>query len=243
MTATLTAPWLLPTDETERLETLHRYADDSCLHEPVFDGFIDLAARIFNLPIAFISLVDADEVLYKANHCLPQFMRQPRTASICALTIRYNTPLLFSDLSQQAQHAQLTEAAALAVRANGVRFYASIPLRMPDQRPIGTLCLVGYQARSFGPDEQRVLGQLAELIEQTLVIREMCLASNWLGEEHWSRIQTTLTEGLWELAALVRYLLKRSGHRIPVPAEVLEPVSRRLAELHSNLTVHPGSLL
>lgn len=243
MTTILTAPWLLPTDETERLATLHRYTDASCLHEPVFDGVIDLAARIFNVPVAFISLVDADDVLYKANHGLPQLTHQPRGAAVCALTVRHNSPLIFSDLSQQSQHAQLTEAAALAVQASGVRFYASIPLRMPDQRPIGALCLVGYQARSFGPDEQRVLAQLAELIEQTLVIREMCLTNNWLGEEHWSRIQNTLTEGLWELAALLRYLLKRSGPQVPVPADVLEPISRRLAELHSNLAVHPGSLL
>jgi transcriptional regulator with GAF, ATPase, and Fis domain len=243
MTTTLTAPWLLPADETERLATLHRYADDSCLHEPVFDGVIDLAARIFNVPIAFISLINADEMLYKANHGLPQLARQPRAAAICALTVRHNSPIIFSDLAQQNQHAQLTEAAAQVVQENSIRFYASIPLRMPDQRPIGTLCLVGYQARSFGPAEQRVLEQLAELIEQTLVIREMCLATEWLGEEHWSRIQNTLTEGLWELAALVRYLLKRSGPQVPVPAEVLEPVARRLAELHANLAVHPGSLL
>lgn len=243
MTTLLTAPWLLPADETERLRTLNRYASPACLHEPVFDGFVDLAARIFNLPVAFISLVDADAVLYKANHGLPQLVHQPRAASICALTIRHNEFLVFTDLTQPAQHAQLTTAATEAVRASNVQFYASVPLRMPDLRPIGTLCLVGYHARLFGPDEQRVLEQLASLVEQTLVIRHICLVSSWLGEEHWSRIQTTLTEGLWELAALVRYLVKRAGLQVPVPAEVLEPVARRLAELHSTLAVHPGSLL
>ena len=243
MTTILTAPWLLPADEAERLVTLHRYADTSCLHEPVFDGFIDLAARIFNVPIAFIALVDADEVLYKHNNGLPQLARQPRAAAVCALTVRHNNALVFSDLAQQSQQAQLTEAAAQVIQDNRIRFYASVPLRMPDQRPIGTLCLVGYQPRPFGPEEQRVLEQLAQLVEQTLVIRQLCLATSWLGEEHWSRIQTTLTEDLWELAALVRYLAKRSGPQVPVPAEVLEPVARRLAALHSNLAVHPGSLL
>jgi len=243
MTTVLTTSWLLPPDETERLATLHRYADASCLHEPVVNGVIDLAVRIFNVPIAFVSLIDAENVLYKANNGLPQLARQPRQAAVCALTIQHNKPFIFSDLAQESQYSQLPEAAAVVIKHHGIRFYASTPLRMPDQHPIGTLCLLGYQARTLDTIEQRVLEQLAELIEQTLVIREMCLANNWLGEEHWSRIQTTLTEGLWELAALVRYLLKRAGLQVPVPADVLEPISRRLTELHSHLTVHPGSLL
>jgi hypothetical protein len=243
MTTVLTTSWLLPADEAERLATLHRYADASCLHEPVFNGVIDLAVRIFNVPIAFISLMNAHNMLYKTNHGLAQLAQQAREAAVCSLTIRHNRPFIFSDLAQESQHSQLPEAAALVIQKHGLRFYASLPLRMPDQRPIGTLCLLGYQARTLGTNELRVLEQLAELIEQTLVIREMCLATKWLGEEHWSRIQTTLTEGLWELAALVRYLLQRSGLQVPVPADVLEPISRRLAELHGHLTVHPGSLL
>jgi GAF domain-containing protein len=243
MTTMLTAPWLLPADEAARLQTLHLYAGPTCLYEPVFGGFIDLAALIFNLPVAFISLADADEMTYKTNLGLPQLEHQPRAASVCALTIRHNAPVLFTDLSQPAQLSRLTTAATQAVQEHGIKFYASIPLRMPNQCPIGTLCVVGFHARPFCAAEQQVLEQLAELVEQTLVIRQLCLASSWLGEEHWSRIQTTLTEGLWELAALVRYLLKRSGPQIPVPSEVLEPVSRRLTGLHSTLAVHPGSLL
>lgn len=243
MPTLLTTPWLLPSDENQRLATLRHYADDACLHEPVFNGFVDLATRIFNLPVSFIALVDADEVVHKANNGLPQLARRPRTASVCALVVRYNTPLVFTDLAQPSQHGQLTDAAALAVRALGLRFYAGMPLRMPDQSPIGTLCLVGYQPRPFGSDEQRVLEQLAELVQQTLIIRRMCLANNWLGEGHWSRIQATLTEGIWDLAALVRYLVQRSGAQSPVPASVLDPVSQRLAGLHRNLAVHPGSLL
>jgi hypothetical protein len=162
MTTLLAAPWLLPPDERERLDTLHRYATDSCLHEPVFDGFVDLAARIFSLPVAFISLVDADEITYKANHGLPQLLRQPRMSAICALTVRHNAPLLFTDLREPAQHSKLTAAALQAIHANNVQFYVSLPLRMPDQRPIGTFCLLGHHARAFSPPEQRVLEQLAE---------------------------------------------------------------------------------
>jgi hypothetical protein len=243
MPPTLTASWLLPPDETARLATLRRYADESCLHEPVITGFLDLAARIFNVPIAFLTLVDADEVVHKVNNGQPVLARRPRTGSICALVIRHNTSLVFTDLAEPAQRGQLTDAAALAVQALGIRFYAGFPLRMPDQRPIGTLCLIGYQARDFGPDEERILAQLAALVQQTMAIRQVCLASSWLGEGHWSRIQTTLTEGIWDLAALVRYLLQRSEAQVPMPAEVLEPVARRLAVLYSGLAMHPASLL
>lgn len=238
---TLTSPWLLPPDESERLHTLHRYTDAACLFEPVFDGFIDLAAQVFSLPLAFISLIDTDEVLYKTNHGLPHLIRSPRAAAVCALTIRYNTPTIFTDLTHQMQQSRLTTAAALAVQESGVQFCASIPLRMPDQRPIGTLCVAGYQARPFGAEEQQVLEQLAGLVEQTLIIRQMCLASSWLGEGHWACIQNTLAEDLWELAALVRYLLKRSGSQIPVPDDALTPLARRLTQLRSRLAIYSGS--
>lgn len=243
MSTLLTASWLLPSDETERLGTLHRYAQPTCLHEPMCEGVLDLAARIFGLPVALFSLVDADEVVYKSNQGIPQLVCHARTEAICALTIRHNEPLIFTDLAQPAQYSSLPAAIAATVQAYGLRFYAGLPVRMPDQRPIGALCLVGYEARTFDAAEQQVLAKLSELLAQALVVRQMCLTTNWLGEEHWLRIQDTLTDGIWELAALVRYLLKRTGPQVPVAPEVLRPVARRLTELFDSLTVHPASLL
>ncbi len=243
MSSLLTASWLLPPDETERLCTLHRYTQPTCLHEPMCDGLLDLTARIFDLPLALLSLVDADEVVYKSNHGTPQLVRHARAEVICALTIRHNEPLVFTDLTQPTQYSCLPAAVVATMQHYGLRFYAGQPLRMPDQRPIGALCLAGPEARTLSTAEQQVLANLAELLTQALVVRHTCLSTAWLGEEHWLRIQDTLTEGIWELAALVRYLLKRTGPQVPVAPEVLEPVARRLDELHSRLTVHPASLL
>ena len=67
LTPTATTSWLLPPNEAERLSTLRRYADASCLYEPVFDGLVDLTARIFNLPVAFVALVDAPEQIREAS--------------------------------------------------------------------------------------------------------------------------------------------------------------------------------
>jgi putative methionine-R-sulfoxide reductase with GAF domain len=234
MTTTLAA--LLPENEVERLQTLQQYDILHSLQESVFNEFVELTARIFNLPISLIALVDGDEVEYKANAGLPGLRSQPRVEALCALAVREHKTVVLADV---AAEPSLTAEAALAAEAKNLRFYAGAPLAMPDHRHIGTLCVIDRRPRTFSPDEQRVLEHIAALVATTVAVRYCCRVSAGQGEKHWQLVQRHLTDEIRELVALVRYLSARFGTQVPVSEAVLEPVQRRLHDLGRVLQEYP----
>jgi len=46
---------------------------------------------------------------------------------------------------------------------NELRFYAGALLLLPDQRPLGTCCIIDRQPRTFTADKQRALDHMAPL--------------------------------------------------------------------------------
>lgn len=221
---------LLPDDEAERLRSLRAYDVLPTLAEPLFDEFVALTAQVFGLPISLIAVVEEDEVLYPANHGMPGNDRQPRAAAICATAIEQARAVVYHDLAVETS-ATLPAEALQAAHDNELRFYAGALLRLPDQRPLGTLCIIDRQARTFSAAEQQVLDHLAALVSRAIAVRLTCLAPGTAGAERWEQLRVHLQEELRELTSLVRYLFTRLGVQIPVPAALLAQVERRLSDM------------
>lgn len=223
---------LLPANETTRLQTLQNYDILHSLPEALFTEVVELAATLFNVPISLIALVAADEVQYKAVHGLPGLRSQPRVEAVCALAVKEEQAVVFTDLAHS--HA-LTLEAEVAAHSKGLRFYAGAPLRAPDGHCIGTFCIIDRQPRPFSAAEQLVLEQHAQLVAGLIAVRQQCLTHPTHGEAHWEAVRTELAWEVQALIALVRYLATYSGTHIPVPADVLALVDRRLQELRGKL--------
>ncbi|MEP7169930.1 MAG: hypothetical protein ABI855_11220 [Bacteroidota bacterium] len=58
------------TYESQRLENLKKYDILDTPPDGTFDEFTSLASKIFNVPIAIISLVDSDRIWFKSAHGL-----------------------------------------------------------------------------------------------------------------------------------------------------------------------------
>lgn len=225
---------LLADDEAERLRSLRAHDVLPTLAEPLFDEFVALTAQVFGLPISLIAVVEEHEVLYPANYGMPGNDRQPRVEALCATAIEKAHAVVYHDLSVETSVA-LPPEALQAAYDNELRFYAGALLRLPDQRPLGTLCIIDRQARTFSAAEQQVLDHLAALVSRTIAVRLTCLAPGTAGTGRWERLRIHLQEELRELTSLVRYLFTRLGVQIPVPADLLAQVERRLAEMSSHL--------
>ena len=239
---TRTPSLLLPPDEAERLHTLRAYDILHSLQEPLFDELVELAAHIFHVPISLLALVDADEVEYKAIQGMPGLCARPRAESLCALAVRQGKTVIITDLSCSDEEYLLAPAKA-AARVAGVQFYAGAPLRMPNQRCIGTLCVIDYQPRTFNLSEQQVLEQLAYLVGRLLAVRQYCLAGKAPGEERWPAVRAELAAEVRALIALVRYLTTRAGQQVPVLPIILKSVVRHLDDLRWSLIDYfPGHL-
>jgi hypothetical protein len=63
-----------------------------------------------------------------------------------------------------------------------------------------------------------------------------CASPVWPSPGQWEKTRAQLQDELRELTVLVRYLFTRHGVQIPVPAELLAQVKRRLLDLQDGLT-------
>jgi GAF domain-containing protein len=226
-----TPPTLLPADEIARLQSLHSYGIVQSLQEEFFDELVALLANLFRLPIAYVGLMEADQLSYKATYGFPRQPAHPRAGSLCAQVVKHNRVIVYHDLAEAPQ----TSLDALAIQnslAHQVRFYAGAPLCMPDHRTIGTLCLAGQQPREFCAAEQQLLGAAAEIVTHAIAVRSQCYAGSQ-GDNRWLKIRVQARDEVYALGALVRYLSVRYGTATPVPEEILQPVMRRLHDLRA----------
>jgi len=225
---------LLPPNEADRLTTLRTYDMVAAPPERVFAELVELSAHVFSLPIALISIVGAEEVVYKAVYGLPGVPPYPRADTLCALVVRANKPVILTDVAA-ARHPYLLSAAEIAAQVAGIRFYAGAPLRVAPAHSLGTLCVLGYQPRTFMEEEQHLLEQFAHVVGLAIVARRACLVEEGMGAIHWGIVEHQLAEEVRALVALVRYLLQRASPQLAVPLRVLDHVGRRLADVREML--------
>lgn len=220
---------LSPVNELERLYALRQTDILHSLQEEVFDELVALSARLFGLPISYITLADTDRLHYKASYGLP-LPPAPRQDVLCAQVVRHNRVVLYHDLNAATQTPVDAPAIASAL-AQQARFYVGAPLRTAADHAIGTLCLVGPTPRSFSPQEQQVLEQLATVVAGLVVLRQHCLHTPALGATHWQRVCDLVRDEAHSLSTLARYLLQRYGALVPVPEDALHLMERRLQDV------------
>ena len=233
------SPSALPNDESARLLALRSFGVLAALAEPVFEEFVALAARLFQVPISLLSVVEEADVHYPANVGMPGHRQQPRADALCSTALSLGRAVVYHDV--MLEHPATIPATALrAAEENHVRFYAGALLLLPDQRPVGTLCLIDRAPRPFTPDEQRILELLAGLVSRTLAVRYQCRARPDAGEAQWVHLSAELQEEIGALNALVRYLNARNGSVVPVPTAFLAQVEGRMHDLQGVLDAHRG---
>ncbi len=156
---------IIPDNDTQRLTALTRYRLLDTPAEQVFDNMTDLAAAMFQTPVALISLVGAETVFFKATTGVGKLRCADRGESLCALAILSPEPLIYENTLEEP-----TVAESVPVQ-QGVRFYAGAPLHTPDGYLIGTLCVADYQPRSFDRKDRGVLEAMARVVMEQIELR------------------------------------------------------------------------
>jgi diguanylate cyclase (GGDEF)-like protein len=179
---------VLPADEQHRLETLRSLNVLDTAPEERFDRVTRLARRLFDVPIALISLIDAERQWFKSCCGLP--VRQTsREISFCGHAILGDDVFMVPD-------ARLDERFCdnpLVLDDPNIRFYAGMPLRVPNGSKLGTLCIIDRQPRTLSADDLALLRDLARMAAQELAavqlatMDEMTLLSNRRGFEALAR--------------------------------------------------------
>ncbi len=165
-----TTPAPIPADEEARLAALIALGLLDTPAEPVFDRLTARLARVFEVPIALVSLVDRDRLFFKSHTGLPDDLaatrQTPRDVSVCGHVVASNEVLVVEDLARDRRFARNA-----FVKARGLRFYAGAPLRAPGGQPIGSLCLLDFKPRQFNARDQRHLQEYAAEVTEEIARR------------------------------------------------------------------------
>ena len=163
MTAVIAPP--LPADEAGRLAALNSYEILDTAPEQVYDDFTALAARVCDVPIALISLIDKDRQWFKSKIGLEP-PGTPREQAFCAHAIVDNQLLVVPD----ASHDRRFEGNPLVTGVPHIRFYAGAPLVTDSGHGLGTLCVIDRVPRELTPEQ---LGSLQALSRQLMTQLEL----------------------------------------------------------------------
>ncbi len=149
----------LPASEAERLAAVARYDVLDTPPDGAFDRTTALAARLFKVPIAIVSIVDRDRIWFKSHHGL-EIDQIGRDSGLCASAILQGEPWVVTDASVDPR----TLANPLVAGALGLRFYLGVPLTTDDGYNLGTLCVMDKKPRTVSDDDVATLRDLAAMV-------------------------------------------------------------------------------
>jgi phosphoribosyl 1,2-cyclic phosphodiesterase/CheY-like chemotaxis protein len=153
----------LPVNEADRLAALRSLGLLDSAPEQRFDRFTRLATALFDVPIALVSLVDAERQWFKS--CVGfDAAQSSRDSSFCAHAILAREVMVVPDALSDDRFADNP----LVTGEPRIRFYAGAPLFVDEDLCLGTLCLIDLRPRAFSDDKVRLLADLGTLVEQEL---------------------------------------------------------------------------
>ena len=131
-----------------------------------FDHLTTLAADVFDVPIALISLIDGDNHTFISSLGAP-VTTIPARVSFCDHTLRLGDILVVPDALRDARFA----ANPFVLEAPHVRFYAGAPLRYEGQL-VGSLCVLDTQPRE--DFDAKAISRLRKMADSVSSVLSLC---------------------------------------------------------------------
>lgn len=150
-------------DEHCRLAALHELRLLDTPPEERFDRVTRVAQRLFDVPIAVVSLVDAERQWFKSVVGL-EVTETRRAVSFCGHALAADRVMVVPDAAIDERFADNP----LVTGAPHIRFYAGCPVRGRDGHLVGTLCVIDTRPRTFDADDVASLRDLAGMVEEQL---------------------------------------------------------------------------
>jgi PAS domain S-box-containing protein len=181
--------------EARRLAALKRYQILDTPPEPAFDRITETAARLFEMPIALLVLLDEDRQWFKSHHGLA-VTQTPRAIAFCSHTIGSPNVFVIEDAAQNPQFA----ANPLVTGEPHIRFYAGAPLTTPEGLNIGTLAIIGRRPGQLSGSDRDLLRAMAGVAMKEIEVRLAKGPGELALEEKDPRLQVLLDQvpaALW----------------------------------------------
>ncbi len=158
-----------PADEDQRLNMLRGLCVLDTAPEERFDRLTRMAQRMFNVPIALVSLIDSNRQWFKSRIGL-EVTETAREISFCGHAILEDDVLLIENALLDDRFSDNP----LVLGPPHIRFYAGCPLKVGDMK-LGTLCLIDDKGRVFEDLDYQLLRDLAKMAEMELASTQLAL--------------------------------------------------------------------
>ncbi len=162
--------------EAARLRALHELGILDSQPDDRFDRLTRLARRLFNTPIALVSLVDSDRQWFKSKNGLDA-SETPRAVSFCAHAIQGDEVMVVEDATADERFVDNE----LVTGDLNFRFYAGCPVRGPDGHRLGTICVIDREPRELDEEDSGLLRDLAEMVESELRAVQLAMLDDLTG--------------------------------------------------------------
>lgn len=192
----------IPINEKERLKSLKSLNILDTKPEERFDRITRLAIKIFSIPIATVTLVDANREWFKSCVGLPK-KEGERAISFCGHAMLIDDILVIPDTTKDIRFSDNP----MVIGEPYIRFYAGVPLTNADGQKIGTFCIKDHKQREFNEEDKQVLKSLASWAEVEINSHNLQLAlktreelSQKLkeSEERWQFALEGSRNGVWD---------------------------------------------
>lgn len=160
--------------ERERLAALHGLRILDTPPEPRFDRLTSLAASLFDVPTALITLIDKERQWFKSRLGL-DLCETHREDAFCnrAIHMPPGSVMVVPDASKDPRFVDNPYVVGPA----GIRFYAGAVLTSASGHNLGTLCLIDVKPRTFSQAEQDRLRELADMVSEQIELTAERLAA------------------------------------------------------------------
>jgi GAF domain-containing protein len=155
------------------LDELELVDAPSCMS---LDGLTGLAATVLDTPVALVSIVelDWDRQFFTSQVGLPDpwaaYRQTPLSHSFCQHVMTDDQPLIVTD---SRVHPRVKDN--LAIPDLNVIAYLGVPVRGPDQSPLGAMCVIDGKPREWSARDLTILSQLADCVSREIQLRAAIL--------------------------------------------------------------------
>lgn len=160
--------------ETERLKVLSDYGIATATRIKSIDRIVDIAARIFDMPMAAVNIVAGADTFHISNRGFEEVAGSSRDTSFCGHAILQDEVMVVKDalLDERFHDNPL-------VLDGFIRFYAGVPIKSSSGHPLGALCVVDSWPHSKCDDRSlQQLASLAKIVEDELELHRLELAAS-----------------------------------------------------------------
>lgn len=193
-----------PHDEQTRLDTLRAFKLLDSDPTERFDRITRLAKRLFGVPIALVSLVDADRQWFLSAFGI-EAKETSRDISFCGHAILGDEIFTVPDTALDPRFYD----SPLVTGEHNIKFYAGCPIKVENGSKLGTLCLMDQSPREFTEEDKALLQDLTGMVEQEVTAIQLAtldaltLISNRRGFEVLAKHALSLCKRLQRPASLI----------------------------------------